>query len=335
MNISFWLPHVKTSGGVRVILTYADLLAKRGHAVSVVIEVPSIIHRIAGSTLRRGVSWFPHLSARIIRVASWDEAPVSDVTIADSWQVARALEKSTRTGSKLHFIQHDERLYHGDPEKVARVYSNPIPKIAVSTWLQEVLERDLGQKSELLLNSVDRSLFYPVPRSHESTMRILLLHHEYPWKGTAEGVHIVERLREKHPQIRLIMFGTRSSAISFRYDEYYYNLPQSRLRELYSSSDVYLSSSWDEGSGLPSLEAMACGTAVVTYNNGGSRDYAVDGKTAFVAPHRNENVLFECLRQCVEDLDLRKRIARGGHEKVLSMPTWSEQTDKLEALCKS
>ena len=54
--------------------------------------------------------------------------------------------------------------------------------------------------------------------------------------------------------------------------------------EIYNTSRVFLCTSWVEGFGLTNVEAMACGAALVTTDNGGSRDYALHGETALVAP---------------------------------------------------
>ncbi len=333
MTIHFWLPHIKLSGGVRVILTYADLLAQRGHSVSIVIPVKAALPRVLGNVLRRRPQWFPNLSAKIVRVSSWHDAPRAEVIIADSWRAAEALSK-IESKKKIHFIQHDERLYHGDTQLVSRVYAQPLQKVTVSSWLQDMLRTDFKQNATLLLNSVDRTLFHPSSTPRQSNeCRVLLLDHEYAWKGTEEGVLLVERLKKTHPHVKLVMFGTRRSSTPFPCDEYHYNLPQTGLSDLYSSCDVYLCPSWDEGFGLPSLEAMACGVALVTYDNGGSRDYAIEGDTTFVAPRKDQEVLFQKLLLSVEQKEIRQAVARRGYERVLSMPTWNEQVSKLESLC--
>jgi glycosyltransferase involved in cell wall biosynthesis len=77
---------------------------------------------------------------------------------------------------------------------------------------------------------------------------------------------------------------------------------------------------------------MACGTAVVTYDNGGSRDFAFHEKTALVAPRCDTKRLAEELTRLIEDRELRERIARGGYEFVMTMPTWEEQTAELEKI---
>ena len=54
--------------------------------------------------------------------------------------------------------------------------------------------------------------------------------------------------------------------------------------ELYNQSRVFVQPSFHEGFGYTAVEAMACGCALVTTDNGGSRDYAVADETALVVP---------------------------------------------------
>src|SRR2546428_168743 len=87
-----------------------------------------------------------------------------------------------------------------------------------------------------------------------------------------------------------------------------------RLAAVYSSCEIYLCPSWDEGLGMPPMEAMACGAAVVTYDNGGCRDYARDGETALVARRRDIGDLAAKLERLVVDESLRARRALGARD---------------------
>ena len=83
---------------------------------------------------------------------------------------------------------------------------------------------------------------------------------------------------------------------------------------------------------MPPQEAMACGVAVATYDNGGSRDFAFHERTALVAPRKDEAALEAQVERLVVDPALRKRLAAAGLDFVRRMPTWEEQADKLERL---
>ena len=116
------------------------------------------------------------------------------------------------------------------------------------------------------------------------------------------------------------------------YDEFHANPPQDALAALYSGCEIYLCPSWDEGLGMPPMEAMACGAALVTYDNGGSRDYAHDGETALVARRRDVDDLAACLSRMATDAVLRVRLASAGQAYVTKTFDWDRAVTRLEAL---
>ena len=133
------------------------------------------------------------------------------------------------------------------------------------------------------------------------------------------------------PGLRLVGFGVKPPRASLPYDEFHANPPQDGLAALYSGCDIYLCPSWDEGLGMPSMEAMACGVALVTYDNGGCRDYAVDGQTALVAPRRDVEALAAALQRAATDGALRERVAAAGLVRITTAFDWERAVDRLEA----
>lgn len=323
------MPHVKIAGGSKITLTHATELSSRGHHVRIFVRQTSWRNRFFASG-----TWKKTFRVPITYVRTWEEASrhKSDVAIADSWQVAEALIACHPPKKLFQLIQHDERLYHGDREAVESVYrSSKLRKIVVATWLKELFEREFNVSPACITNTIDRSAFFPSRdmRGNDS-LSILLLVHTYPWKGTQEGIDIVTRLKTRYPKVRLIGFGVRTPDALPGLDEYHYNPSQADLRTLYASSDVFLCPSWDEGFGLPSLEAMACGSALVTYDNGGSRDFAFDGKTALVVPRKDRAALENALARLIADKELRESIQKGGVDFVRNLPTWGEQAERFE-----
>jgi glycosyltransferase involved in cell wall biosynthesis len=139
-------------------------------------------------------------------------------------------------------------------------------------------------------------------------------------------------VRARVPSLWLVGFGVKRPRGPLAYDEFYENLPQERLADLYSGSDIYLCPSWDEGLGMPSMEAMACGSALVTYDNGGCRDYARDGETALVARRRDLDDLTLKLEAMASDAALRARIAAAGMTFITTAFDWARAVARLESL---
>jgi glycosyltransferase involved in cell wall biosynthesis len=336
VKITFLCPHVRIAGGVRAILSHADRLARRGHDVTVVVPAQGRLSALWRAVTGARPRWMPGLSARIRWVARWEARrwPDADILVATAWQSAPVVaEAPARCGAKFYLVQHYESLYHGEPDAVDETYRLPLRKIVISTWLRDVMRERFGQAAETIVTPVDPELFHPVPVDVATARpRVLMLHHEYEWKGVADGLAAVERARPRVGGLHLIGFGVKRPRSALPYDEFHVNPPQDRLAALYSSADVYLCPSWDEGLGMPSMEAMACGAALVTYDNGGCRDYAKHGETALVARRRDVVDLGEQLEQLAGDEALRAKLGTAGRAFVRETFDWDEAVTRMEAM---
>ena len=82
------------------------------------------------------------------------------------------------------------------------------------------------------------------------------------------------------------------------------------LAQLYSAASVFVNPTYQDNYPTTNLEAMACGTPVITYNTGGSPE-AVDEKTGFVVEQGDIDALADAIRRMKEhplsSADCRKR----------------------------
>jgi glycosyltransferase involved in cell wall biosynthesis len=327
---------VRIAGGVRAILTYADRLAAGGHEVEVVVPAKGRGRALWRSLRDVKPDWMPGLRARISWVDRWRAGalPDGDAVVATAWQSAAAVAAApARCGRKFYFVQHYESLYHGEPEVVDVTYRLPLRKIVISTWLRDIMRERFGAEAEILVTPVDPALFHAVPVTVRTPRpRVLMLHHEYAWKGTADGFEAIARVRCRVPALHLVGFGVNAPRTAAAYDEFHANPPQEELAPLYSGCEIYLCPSWDEGLGMPPMEAMACGAALVTYDNGGCRDYARDDETALVARRRDVADLAAKLERLAVDPALRARIAAAGSAFIRDAFDWGRAVRRLEEI---
>jgi glycosyltransferase involved in cell wall biosynthesis len=335
MKVTFLCPHLRVGGGVRAILIHADRLAQRGHQVTLVVPAGGPLTAWWRNRRPRGPDWMPDLRAGVRWVPEWSPARIPDgeAVVATAWQSVDAVAAAPDSaGRKFYFIQHLESLYHGDAARVDATYRSPLRKIVISTWLADAMAQRFDSPAAVIVTPVDPTLFHPVPVVDDRALRVLMLFHEYPWKGVAEGIEAFARVRTRHPSAMLVGFGVKRPKAPLPFAEFHENLPQDRLAWLYSRCPIYLCPSWDEGLGMPSMEAMACGAALCTYDNGGSRDYAIDGRTALVAPRRDLDALTRGLSRLLDDAELRRRVAREGQDFVRTQFDWERATARLESI---
>lgn len=86
------------------------------------------------------------------------------------------------------------------------------------------------------------------------------------------------------------------------------------IAEYYNRATIFISTSFWEGFGLPALEAMGCGCAVITSDNKGCREYALPDINCLYFEPKNVEDLIDCIQRLVLNRTLRDRLALQGEE---------------------
>ena len=92
--------------------------------------------------------------------------------------------------------------------------------------------------------------------------------------------------------------------------------PISDVPDLMHAADVAIQPSHFEALGLSAIEALACGVPVVASAVGGLVDFVFDHVNGRTCPPQDSTALSGCLRDLVEDADLRRRLASGARASV-------------------
>jgi glycosyltransferase involved in cell wall biosynthesis len=98
------------------------------------------------------------------------------------------------------------------------------------------------------------------------------------------------------------------------------------LITLYSMADVFAFPSFFEGFGLPPLEAMACGTPVIT-SNSSSLPEVVGDAALLIDPH-NASELAQAMIRLLEDERLREELRQKGYARA-QLFTWPKSASKM------
>jgi len=223
------------------------------------------------------------------------------------------------------------RMFKTDVEQAA--YRAPCPKICVARWLIDV-GVSLGVPREQFAyvpNGIHQERF-PLKQPIEARRRrVALCYNEHPTKGWPVAVDVFRRMHDEAPDVELVVFSTFPAPPDLPpFVDYRRNPPLDEIvDDIYNQSAVFLCTSEVEGFGLTSIEAMACGAALVTTDNGGSHDYAFDGETALVSPHDDPGALVANLRALLDDDARRMEIAQAGRAHV-AIFNWAHSAAMLE-----
>jgi len=107
-------------------------------------------------------------------------------------------------------------------------------------------------------------------------------------------------------------------------------VPKEDLPGLYSIAELFVFPSFYEGFGLPVLEAMACGTAVITSNTS-SLPEIVNDAGIMVNPH-NISDLAEAMHKVLRNEELRKKMINEGLERARIF-SWKTSADETLKIC--
>jgi hypothetical protein len=301
------VPHQRqASGGVYVIEQLARHLAGAMQINLAVRKGPT--RPLPGVRVLRA----PHLTA--------EELPDAEVVIGGLAQPDpdRVLAMPPRKGTPLLFFQG-----YGTPEnpRVIRMLERRPRVLAVSRFLLE-RARGHGCEAKLIRPGLERSLFRPGPPNEQRAPVIAMMTHATDWKATDDGLAALTRVRSAVPEAQLKLFGGVEPAIPCTFLG---RLSLTEVAELLREAAVLVLPSWEEGLGLPGIEALACGAALASTDTKGGRDYALAGQTALLTPPHEPELLADSVIRLLRDRALRARLARRGQAHVLATyPSWPE-----------
>ncbi len=100
-------------------------------------------------------------------------------------------------------------------------------------------------------------------------------------------------------------------------------IPRPELIARYHQSDLFVFPPvWDEGFGLPPVEAMAAGTPVVASRTGALPETVKDGLTGLLVPRNDSRSLAEAMLKLLGNPGLRESMGRAARQSVLDRFTW-------------
>lgn len=173
--------------------------------------------------------------------------------------------------------------------------------IPVSDWLKSLLQKSFlcDKQINTIYNGIDLKIF----RLHEYIPnKFRLLGVANIWsdrKGLSDFIELRNRLDSNY---EMILVGLTNAQIK--------DLPTGivgvkrtdtidDLSRLYSMSDIYLNLTYEDNFPTTNLEALACGTPVVTYRTGGSPE-AISSETGFVIEQGDLDGVLSAIKQVRE-----------------------------------
>jgi glycosyltransferase involved in cell wall biosynthesis len=171
-----------------------------------------------------------------------------------------------------------------------------------------------------------------------------------PRKGIDNIIRAIAKAKHLTPKIRLVVVGGDSAVPDANKSPEIGRLQQlatkegvadqvtftgrkdrGRLKYYYSAANVFVTTPWYEPFGTTTLEAMACGTPVIGSDVGGLKFTIDHGKTGFLLPPDNPELLAQRIGELMEDETILTSMRRNAIKRVHTLFTWQNIAEMIAA----
>ena len=297
--------------------------------------------------------YYTFKSSRIIKKLNFD-AVVLEHNIPQVWMI----KWSGYNGKYFHHL-------HNLPRTNAKCMDalNKCTKfLCISQYMvNDIMSEDspIGpvslKRTKILFNCIDTSLFRPIERENlkvnkadygiDVDSRVLLFVGRITWeKGIDKVLEAFDYIKHKH--VELLVVGDMAMALQekspyadklIKLGEKYQGrihftgyVEHDKLPELYNLADIaVLPSMWEEPAGLTMVEAMACGTPVITTHSGGIPEYVGD---AGIILERDKNLsrnIALSIEKLITNPELFQNYRKKGIKRVRDYFSSSNYIDKF------
>lgn len=185
------------------------------------------------------------------------------------------------------------------------VIGNRLHIVAVSEWLanyvRESMFAEVGASIHVIKNGIDINGIFKPDMSNDSKY-IMVLGVSNIW-SESKGLNDFTKLRAMIPNdIPIVLVGLNKKQIASLPEGIIGKLRTSsgeELADLYRKASVLVNPTYNDSFPTVNLEALACGTPVITYRTGGSPE-AIDEKTGIVVDKGDIGSLASSIREIID-----------------------------------
>ncbi len=221
------------------------------------------------------------------------------------------------------------------------LYSLPVGRIAVSPHIRDYFKKNYNQQTIDIFNGINLDFFRPQPKNGIGKGINILSsgNPEHLLKGKADIKEALGIVAKAYPDLSFSLtvtcgernfdmdcFGKDWSEVASETNYCFdtgtgkfncrvkYGLSPEQMRQAYYDADIYINSSWYEGFGLPSIEAMACGIPLIQTDNKGLDGIVINGKNCLLVPPNNPRKMADAIETLINDDALRCDLIQNGIE---------------------
>lgn len=136
------------------------------------------------------------------------------------------------------------------------------------------------------------------------------------------------------PSTRFLILGTGPNTNNLKkttkllgiskYVHFTGEIPNKEISKYLMAADIYVSTSFSDGSSNSLLEAMACGLPVVVTNIDGNLEWIREGENGFLVPIKNSKVLSEKILTLINNSKIRELMGNKNVKVAKSKANWKQ-----------
>ncbi len=345
MKVIIPILSVVEAGGVKVLFKIADLLQDNGYEVSIIsfnnkkrqkINFNTKIHITymeVNPILKIICKWI--LGDFIKCWYIFKKMPICDIAIANYFLTAYPVWLSKRPKYKLYYCQaYEPEFFYDYGQKfkpickyiLIKIYKFLYRKLAENSYKlglamfannEKIVSRieNLTRKSNInipIVHSGIETKYFKPQWNENNILNVGVIATPNYWKGTKyflEGVHM---LKKRNINFKIsCAFGPPPEG-SPEVEAHWVNpRSQEELAKFYASLDILVSPMLITGEfALPPLEAMACGTAVISTK----LLYAQHKQDYYEICPKNSVAIADAIEELINNKELRIKISKNGYE---------------------
>ena len=163
--------------------------------------------------------------------------------------------------------------------------------ITPSRWLANLTRESFFKEYpvEIHYNKIDTNIFRPTPsdfrKKYGLENKIIILGVASVWdkrKGLDDFCKLAQMLDDKYAIVLVGLNSNQKKKIPRNILAINKINNPRKLAELYTVADLFINTTYEDNYPTVNLEAEACGTSVITYDSGGSRETITSNKSNFV-----------------------------------------------------
>ena len=237
------------------------------------------------------------------------KVPKAHNIVATAWETAFLLQNAKVDNNKYYLIQNDEdnESFSGKMSPlVKQTYKFGLRKIVIS----DKLERKFAQIGSLRMQiGINQNIFKLTnPVNNRRGNRLVVPVRTGEFKGSLLAIALIKELIKMDVEIHT--FGNSRVPVYAKNLKNHGVINDQQLAAIYNDSDIFVLTSVIEGVPLPPLEAMSCGMAVISTNNGGINEYIRNGINGIITERNDLESLMQSIKLLLTDYDYRVALGK-------------------------